>query len=188
MAVGQLARQVGQMPVALNAYSRVAALAPKTPGIRVQIARIYIEQDQQDSAMAALRSAVEAGEEKAMIGGMATQMANKIFQAYQKSDPKDPAEARKALDILAFAESNEKTPAMYFLKGAVNMTLGFTLMQEAGAEKSCDKAKAANEHLVNAQIDLPKGGSQFADNLKTMLPTLTQYADTPNQMIKAYCK
>jgi tetratricopeptide (TPR) repeat protein len=188
MAVGQLARQVGQMPVALNAYQKVIALAPKTPGVRLQVARIYMEQNQNDSALALLRSALEDGEDKALVGGMATTVANRIFQAYQKADPKDPNEAKKALEILTWSETLDKTPATYFLLGAVNMTLGFTLMQEAGPEKSCEKARAAKEYLTNAQIHLPKGGNQFAEQLKTMMPQLMQYADTPDQMAKAYCK
>ncbi|MGQ0766253.1 MAG: tetratricopeptide repeat protein [Gemmatimonadota bacterium] len=187
-AVGQLARQMGQLPVALNAYQKVIALAPKTPGVRLQVARIMMDQDQSDSAMALLRAALEDGEDKTLVGGMATTIANRIFTAYQRSEEKDQNQVKKALEILTWSETVDKTPATYFLLGVANMTLGFTQLQEAGAEKSCDKAKLAKDYLTNAQIHMPKGGNQFAEQLRALMPQLMQYADTPDQMTKAYCK
>lgn len=188
--VGQFSRQLGQLPVALNAYQRVAALAPKTPQVQLQIARIYMEQGLADEAMTAIRTAADAGEDKSMLAGLANSIANRLFQGYQKAEPKDPAVAVKALEVLAFAESNEKTPATYFLMGAINMSLGFTLLQEANTEKSCDKARGAKDYLTNAQIHLPKAGAspQFRDQLGGMMASLTQYSETPDQMVKAYCK
>jgi tetratricopeptide (TPR) repeat protein len=188
--VGQLARQQGQLPVALNAYQKIASVDPKTPRIQLEIARILMEQNQNDAALEALKAASAAGDDKAMVAGLANGVANRLFQAFQKSDPKDPALAAKTLEVLTFAESHEKSATTYLLMGAVNLVQGLTALQEAQPEKSCDKAKKAKDHMVEAQIHLPKAGAdpRLKDQVAGMLAQVTQYGEVPDQMVKAYCK
>ena len=61
-------------------------------------------------------------------------------------------------------------------------------MQEANTAKNCEGSKEAKGYIVDAEINLPKGGRQFAQQLAQILPALQQLSAYPDQMIKAYCK
>lgn len=184
--VAQFARQTGQMPVALNAYQKLLTINPKTPAINLQIARIQNEQGQVDEALTSVRAAQAAGDDKAAVAGIATAIADKIRKQYDAD--KQKATALKALEVLALADSVQPGNTIYFLKGLISFQVGAAVLQEAQAEKSCDLAKEAGNYLTDAEINLPKGGAQFAPQITQVMGQLQQYSAYPAQMQKAYCK
>ncbi len=184
--VAQLARQSGQMPVALSALDKIVAIDPKTKDILVQKARILNDMDRSDEAMAALQQALSAGDDKATISAMASAIANKQFRAFQAS--KDKAAGLAVLKTVEFAEHAQPTPTVYFLRGATYLTLATNTLQVANEAKDCEGSKESQNYFVEAQIALPKAGSQFADQLPPLMAIIAQYSSFPDQMIKAYCK
>ena len=186
MLVAQLARQTGQMSQALTAIEKVIAIDPKTSGINLQKAFVLSNQNQDDAAIEALKAALAAGDDKTQVAGVTNTIANKLFRQYGES--KDKAVALKALEVLKFSEEASPTPTAFFLRGALNLQLAVAALQEAQPEKSCEKSRAAKDYFVEAEINIPKGGTQFAAQIQQLMPTVAQYSPYPDQMIKAYCK
>lgn len=184
--VAQTARQSGQLPVALNAYQKLAAINPKAPAINLQIARILSEQGQIDPALEAVRAAQAAGDDKGAVSGIMASIADKLRKQYDTDKLKETA--LKALAILQEAEKVQASPTVSFLMGIVQFQYGAAVLTKANEEKSCEGSKEAGALLTDAQINLPKGGPQFPDQVKAVLPQLMQFASYPDQMIKAYCK
>lgn len=184
--VAQFARQTGQMPVAMNAIEKIIAIDPKAPGINLQRAVVLSGQNQDDQAVDALRAALAAGDDKTQVAGVANSVANKLFRQYGES--KDRAVALKGLEVLKFAEEAAPTAATFFLKGAFSLQLGVAALQEAQPEKSCEKSRAAKDYFVEAEINIPKGGTQFGPQIQQLMPTVQQYSPYPDQFIKAFCK
>jgi tetratricopeptide (TPR) repeat protein len=184
--VAQLARQVGQMPVALNAIEKITALDPKAAGINLQKAVVLNGLNQDDAAMEALRAALAAGDDKAQVSGVASTIANKLFRQYGES--KDKAVALKGLEILKFAEEAQPNETVYFLRGAFNLQLAVAVLQEANTAKSCEMSREAKDYFTEAEINIPKGGRAFATQIQQLMPTLQQYSPYPDQMIRAFCR
>lgn len=184
--VAQTARQMGQLPVALNAYQKLAAINPKTPAINLQIARILADQGQIDPAIEAVKAAQAAGDDKAAVSGIMASIADKLRKQYDTDKSKETA--LKALGILKTAEGIQPSETIYFLSGIIQFQLGATVLQKANEEKSCEGSKEAGSLLTDAQINLPKGGRTFATQIQQVLPQLMQFSSYPDQMIKAYCK
>lgn len=184
--VAQFARQTGQMPVALNALQKLQQINPKTPGINLQIARIQMEQGQVDPSIETIKAAVAAGEDKAGAAGLLTQIGNRMRTQYDST--KDKATGVRALEVLKLAEGIQPSETIYFLSGVLNFQLGAAVLQEANAAKSCEGSKEAKNFFADAEINLPRGGRQFAQQLGPVMQQFMQYKDYPDQMIKAYCK
>ncbi len=182
----QLARQTGQLPQALGFIEKVVAIDPKAAGINLQKAAVLSAMNQDDQAVEALRAALAAGDDKTQVAGVANTVANKLYRQYGES--KDKAVAEKGLEVLKFAEEAQPTPATFFLKGAFSLQLGVAALQEAQPEKSCEKSRAAKDYIADAEINIPKGGQQFAALIQQLMPTIAQYSSYPDQFIKAYCK
>lgn len=184
--VAQFARQTGQMPVALNAYEKLKAINPKTPGINLQIARILSEQGQTDSALAAVKEAQAAGDDKAAVAGILTQVGNKLFRQYGAE--KDTTVGVRAIEVLKLAESVQPSETIYFLLGYTQFQMGANMLQATNEAKSCDMARKAKDYFTDAQINLMKGGRQYAEQLTQVMPQVQQYGEYPDRMIKAFCK
>lgn len=187
MTQGQLARQAGQGPVAIEAFNKVIAVDPKTPGVNLQIAQIYSEQNKVEEMLGALRKAVEAGDDKKVAGGMALTKGNAMFKAFQTS--KAVADGDAALRVLNAADSLSASETAKFLMGATELTIGQTILTtDAAPNKSCDALKKAQGYLGNAQIHVPAGGRAFPDQAKAMMDGLGQLTAYSDQLGKAVCK
>ncbi len=186
MLNAQLARQAGQAPQALEAVKKALAINPKTDRANVMVAQIYMELNQPDSVIAALQRAEAAGDDKALIGGMALTVGNRMRTTFSQSKKVEDAQA--ALKVLAYSDKVNPTDNAKFLQGIINLTMGQQLLTEASAEKSCDKAKAANEAFTNAQIQIPPGGKAFPDQARAAMEGLTQLAPYGDKAQKALCK
>ena len=184
---GQLARQAGQAPVALEALNKVLSIDPKTPGANLQLAQIYGDQGKTEEMLAALRKAVAAGDDPKVAGGMALSKGNAMFKAFQASKKIEDGDA--ALRVLAIADSLNASETAKFLMGATEVTIGQTLLTtEAQPNKNCDAAKRADTYLANAQIHVPAGGKAFPEQAGQLMNGLSQLTAYSDQLKKAICK
>jgi tetratricopeptide (TPR) repeat protein len=190
ISVAQLARRNGQIPVALEAINKVAAINPKFPGLMLQKAAIFIEQDNLDSLRTTLRAAVDAGEDKATAAGMILPKGNALFQAYQKDSAKTVEQGEMILGIFAFADSLNPTTTSGFLMAATQVVMGQPLLARAQASRSCEDAKRANDLFISAQDLVRKNGrdpafAQAAGGVMQGAIQLQTYAD---QYRRAFCR
>lgn len=188
MSAAQLARQNGQIPQALEAINRALALNPKTPGVRLQKAAIFSEQNNLDSLKAVLRDAVANGEDKAVAGGMYLSKANALLQAYQRDSAKTVDAAERVLTEIGFADSLNATETTGFLKAVAQLNLGQMLLTRASEAKSCDDAKRTNDLLISSQDLIRKNGRQFGASAGQAMQGAIQLQDYADRAVKAFCK
>ncbi len=182
----QLARQNGQNPQALEAINRVLEIDPKYSGANLQKARIFLEQNNADSMVAALRAAVAAGDDKATAAAMVLPKAKDAMDAFQASH--DMADGQRALALASFSDSLKATSTSALLVGVTHLIMGQLQVTQAGQDKNCDLAKEGKDHLVNAQIILPRAGADYKDNVSQTMNSAMQLSDYADKVIKAFCK
>jgi tetratricopeptide (TPR) repeat protein len=190
ITVAQLARRNGQIPQALEAINKVLAINPKYPGVNLQKAAIFSEQNNVDSLRAALRVAVENGEDKATAAGMILPKANAAFQAYQKDSSKTVEGGDQVLSLLAFADSLNPTPTAGFLTAATMVVMSQPLLQRASETRSCADAKRTNEQLITAQDLIRKHGREpaFAQAAGGVMQGAIAYQEYADRSVRALCK
>ena len=188
ITVAQLARRNGQIPVALDAINKVLAINPKYPGVNLQKAAIFSEQDNVDSLKEALRAAVAAGEDKATAAQMILPKGNAMLQAYQKDTAKTVEQGDKILGIFAFADSLNPTSTSGFLMAATQVVMGTPLLTRAAANKSCEDSRRMNDMLISAQQLIQKHGRDFAAAAPGVMQGAMQMQTYADQYVKAFCK
>jgi len=188
ITVAQLARRNGQIPVALDAINKVLAINPKYPGVNLQKAAIFSEQDNIDSLKEALRAAVAAGEDKATAAQMILPKGNALLQAYQKDTAKTVEQGDKILGIFAFADSLNPTSTSGFLMAATQVVMGQPLLTRAQANKSCEDSRRMNDMLISAQQLIQKHGRDFAAAAPGVMQGAMQMQTYADQYVKAFCK
>ena len=188
ITVAQLARSNGQIPQALEAINKVAAINPKFPGLMLQKAAIFSEQDNLDSLRVTLRAAVDAGEDKATAAGMILPKANNLLQAYQKDSAKTVEGGERILALFAYADSLNPTPTSGFLQAVTIVVMGQPLLTRAAANKSCEDSRRMNDLLINAQQLIQKHGREFAQNAGPVMQGAMQMQGYADQYVKAFCK
>jgi tetratricopeptide (TPR) repeat protein len=188
ISVAQLARGNGQIPQALEAINKVAAINPKFPGLMLQKAAIFSEQDNLDSLKATLRAAVAAGEDKATAAGMLLPKGNALFQAYQKDTAKTVEGGDRILAIFAFADSLNPTPTSGFLQAATMVVMSQPLLARASETRSCPDARRTNDQLITAQELVRKHGREFGEAAGGVMQGAIQYQEFADRAVKAFCR
>jgi tetratricopeptide (TPR) repeat protein len=188
ISVAQLARRNGQIPQALEAINKVAAINPKFPGLMLQKAAIFSEQDNLDSLRVTLRAAVDAGEDKATAAGMLLPKANNLLQAYKKDSTKTVEGGERILALFAFADSLNPTPTSGFLQAATMVVMGQPLLTRAQANRSCEDSRRMNDMLINAQQLIGKHGREFAASAGQLMQGAMQLQGYADQYVRAFCR
>jgi alkylation response protein AidB-like acyl-CoA dehydrogenase len=75
-----------------------------------------------------------------------------------------------------------------FLYGAANTLAARTLVQQAAAARDCAGARKSKDYLVEAQINLPAGGSFAPQQAQQLIPLAMQLDGFADQVIAAVCK
>ncbi|WP_025412071.1 tetratricopeptide repeat protein [Gemmatirosa kalamazoonensis] len=188
-------RTAGQNQQALDVLNKVAQSNPQAKGINISRARIFSEMNQPDSALAALKSALTAGDSASTVALYAVSVGQNVFKAAQAS--KAIADFQRAVPFFEFANTTSATPEGQFLLGATQFSIGATLLQDinklargSAAEKrqGCDMSKTAQAAFTQAQINLPAGGKFNPTATQQMLAQLAQYSPYADQFAKALCK
>ena len=188
ISVAQLARRNGQIPQALDAINKVLAINPKYPGVNLQKAAIFSEQDNVDSLRETLRAAVAAGEDKEIAAGMILPKANNLFQAYQKDTAKTVEGGDHVLSLLAFSDSLNPTSTSGFLMAATMVVMAQPLLTRASETKSCADARRTNDQLIAAQDLVRKHGRDFGQAAGGVMQGAIAYQEYADKAVKAFCK
>ena len=188
MLLGQLSRQAGQGSQSLMALRKAVSLNPKIPSANLMIAQSFSEMGQTDSMVAALKAAEAAGDAKETIGGMALTAGNKMYRAWNATNPKNPDDAAPILGVLGYADQVNPSPTAKFLQGVINLVIGQTLLQSNAQTKSCDVANKASDALINANLLIPQGAKAFPDQAGQLMQALQQFTPFADSQKKALCK
>lgn len=183
----QLLIQTGQTAQAIEEAKRLVAVNPKIPGIWLPIAKAQSDAGAPpDTVLRSLRNAVAAGDSAGLVATYATGLG----QAEQKKavPAKDIEGFRRALTLLAFSDSVQKSAAAAFLQGATLVHKGQALLEQAREKKSCDMAKEATADFTQAQIFIPRGAAEFREPAGQLMGALQQLSPYGDQMVKALCK
>ena len=188
LSVAQLARRNGQLPQALEATNRLLTIDPKNATAALQKAQIYSEMDQVDSMVVAIRAAVTAGAPKDVAGGMILSKVNPWFSRWSKDSTKTVEEGERILGLLILSDSLNATPAAALLTGLAQLTLGQSLLVEAGKTRNCDMATKGKEYVSKSQEILPRAGRQFPNETANAMNGVTSLATYGDQVSKAVCR
>ena len=188
LSVAQLARRNGQLPQALEATNRLLTIDPKNATAALQKAQIYSEMDQVDSMVVAIRAAVTAGAPKDVAGGMILSKVNPWFSRWSKDSTKTVEEGERILGLLILSDSLNASPAAALLTGLAQLTLGQSLLVEAGKTRNCDMATKGKEYVSKSQEILPRAGRQFPNETANAMNGVTSLATYGDQVSKAVCR
>ncbi len=188
LSVAQLARRNGQLPVALDAISKVMALDPKNTTAALQKAQIYGEQDQLDSMTVAIRAAVEGGAPKDVAGGMLVAKIQPVFQKWSRDSTRTVEEGEKILALVMYADSLNASPAAALFAGLTQLQLGQGILGAAAQARNCEQATKGRDYVARAQEILPRAGRQFPEPTAQAMNGVMQLMPYGEQVVRAVCR
>lgn len=203
----QTLRVAGRVPESIDASKKALELNPYIPNGWLLVAQAYINQQQQDSAIVALRNSTVAGDNADMIAGMASGVGNqlRLAGAAAKSVPI----LEQGVAVLQFADSvaaladqvgpetarrprqqatGETKSRVKFILGATAVTLAQTAGVEAAPAKSCELATKADNALITAQIALPGGAAFNQQATLQLLQSIPEFQAYIAQLKGQVCK
>jgi predicted Zn-dependent protease len=191
----QTLRLAGQLPQSLAAAQTAVKLDPKTEHGFLRIAQAQMDLNQPDSAMATLRQAVAAGEDKATVGQFFLVLGNKAYKDASAEQPKTREDSVKlrgdfqhAESLLAVSDSTAPSAPAKFVLGVSAFKIGDLAIRLNQKDKQCDDAKLAESSFLTAQINIAAGGSVDPKTAQQLLAALEQYRPAVEGQIKKYCK
>jgi len=178
-------KSAGQGQQALDALTK--AMAAKIPVDKGAFLRLTLlkELNRNDEIVPAVRDLVSSGDTSSAVRSMLIAQG----QAQAKGGTADDFAA--SIKTLLYADSISKGQVKQqagFVLGSTYLRFAQVKLQAAQAGKSCPLAKEAKEMIVNAQIELPKGGQLYAETMRTLMGAAMQLDGSADQMVKAYCK
>jgi tetratricopeptide (TPR) repeat protein len=182
-------RKAGQPQQAIESQRKALSIDGKLENGWLQIAQIYNDLEQADSAMAAVKQAVSAGNDKALAGGLALQVADKARRKAAASKKLD--EFRAAASLIKSADEVVPTDLKgnaAFLAGANNLQFGAQALTEAREAKNCALIKEAQTALTDAQQQIAAGGRTNPQTAGQLMGMLGQVMPFGEQLAKAICK
>ena len=191
----QALKNAGKLPEAKAAYANLLRLNPKLEHGWLQIAQINESMGQPDSALAALKMAVQSGSDSAsFVAQYALSIGNSKYKAANALKMGEPADnqvkraaMQQAITYLALSDSLAPSPTPKFLLGVAYFTVAQTAATDAPKLKSCDLATTADQALNKAQINLTQGGSTAPDAARQYLGFAAQFRPAIDGQIKKFC-
>ncbi len=185
----QAQRTAGQNQQAIETLKKALTLDPKVERGQVQIAQLYAEVKQLDSAYAALVIA-DRGLDSVLVGDVALSIGN-TTQRELKPESTEP-EYATVINFLTLADANASSPERRqqakFLIGAVSVRHGQALLKAGGETRNCQMVKAAKEQFAIAQVNVPAGGRFAPQVAGQLMQALGQLIPAGEQTEKAVCK
>ena len=178
-------RNAGQVQQSLEALTK--ALAAKIPVENGGYLRLTMlkELNRDAEIVPAARELVAAGDTSSAIRSMVVA----VGQAQAKGGTEDDFVA--SVKTLVYADSISKGQVKQqagFILGSTYVRYAQLKLQAAQAQKSCPLAKEAKNLLGDAQIQLPKGGALYADQMRQLMGAAMQLDTGADGLIKAYCR
>ena len=138
-----------------------------------------------DSVAGSLSRGVEHGDDRGTVARFATALG---AAAARSGTPDTITALRTAIQFYKLADRVQASDSTAYYIGATTVSLAQRLGVDARNSRRCETAKEMQSVVVDAQVNLVKGGRAFpipaAERLK-FVPTLTTYAD---QLEKALCR
>ncbi|MBX3175437.1 MAG: tetratricopeptide repeat protein [Gemmatimonadaceae bacterium] len=212
----QALRQSGDLPGSINAAKRALEINPYIPSAWLQITQGYMQLQQPDSALVALRHATAAGDNADLIASVASSIGNQmrvradsVRLDIRPDSTKDIPEFQRAIAVLQFADSvamltdevgpsearrprvqasGETRARVKFILGAAGAQLALAAGTKAGKDRSCELTAIADEGLLTAQINLPAGGQFDPQAAGSLLQSIPAVQNFLEQLKQAYCK
>jgi tetratricopeptide (TPR) repeat protein len=203
----QTLRTNGQALDALEASKRALQINPNIQNGWVLLAQGYLEQQQQDSAMAALRRGKDAGESADFIAAIASGIGNQL--RIRGNEAKSLDTLRAAVALLQFSDtvaqlSDEVGPPdarrqrvvatpetrsrVKFILGAASVQLAQLLAAESASGRNCELAREADQALITAQINLPGGAAFNQASTVQLMQSIPEFQAYITQLQGQVCK
>jgi len=185
----QAQRAAGQTQQAVETLKKALVLDPNVERGQLQIAQLYGELKQPDSAYAALIAA-DKGADSVLVGDVALDLGNKAQRALTADSPE--IDYTNTINYLTLADNNATSPEgkqqAKFLVGAVALRHGVALLKVGGESRNCAMVKLASAQFAIAQVNVPAGG-RFAPQIAGQyMLALGQMLPQAAQAEKAICK
>lgn len=182
----QLLRRAGQLDRARAAADRLVARAPRTEHAWLQRAQIQAAlSEPADSILASLRTGADNGEDRELVARYSATLGQAASRAAAGRSIED---LRAAVRYYKLAETLQPSDTTAYLLGASSGVLGQRLADDARARRSCDLAKEMRDALVDAQINLPRGGRAFPGPANEALTGLSRFLPYAEQLERALCR
>jgi predicted TPR repeat methyltransferase len=181
-------RKAGQLPAASQSLKQALAIDPKAPGLQMLLAQIYVDQNQPDSAIVAVKADVAADpSNKTRDAAFLVSLGGAAYKAGEAS--KQPADYLKAVTLLTASDEIEPSANAKFFLGVS----AFRLLAAAAPElqkktATCDQAKQAGNYLTMINTNMPAGGSVSPETAKQILGAAAQYQPFVDGRTKQLCK
>lgn len=187
VSAADMYRNAGQLQQATQALNKALQVDPKAPRANLALAQIYADMNQPDSAIAALRAGLAAGDSASVVAGLAAQIGQRAYQAASQSKSRE--DYMRAIPFLRFADQTSPSNPVKFVLGVSAYTAGLSAVQEAQQAKSCDLARTAKEMFgVSNQAIVGGGGTVDANTAGQIMSGLQQASPYADQLIGALCR
>lgn len=181
----QTLKSSGNATAALAETKRALAANPRLPHGYLQLAQLELEANQPDSALAAIESAAQNGEDTTTVAQFALARGNAMYKAATGTQKR--LDFQRAMQFLSVANRLGHSPEAKFLLGASALSVSQSAATEAPASKSCDLSKLADESLTEAEINLVSGGAVAPDAAKQYLDYVAKLRPYVADQVKAFC-
>lgn len=180
-------RSAGQLPAAKMSIQRALELDPKASGANLLLATIYVDLNQPDSAVAAVKADAAADSTgKARDAQFLLSIGSTAYKAAVAS--KNIDDFKKAIEVLKASDEMSPSPNAKFLEAAS----AFTVVQQLGNTlpntKACADAKLGQDMLTVVSTNMPQGGSVNPEIAQQILSAVPQYQAFFDGSAKRYCK
>ncbi len=185
----QAQRAAGQTQQAVATLRTALKLDPNVEKGQLQLAQLFNDLKQPDSAYAALVVA-RKGADSALAGDVALSLGN---AAQRDLKPETPdAEYASTLNFLTLADATVTTPERRqqakFLIGVVSTKRGQALLKAGVDGKNCALVRQAKEQFATAQVNIPAGGRFAPQAAGQYMTFLGQLIPSSEQAEKSICK
>ena len=180
--LAQQQRNAGQIQ---QSIATLRTLPAGTPRVNLLLAQAYVEMNQPDSALAALRTA-RTSDSASAIAPFALSIGNNIYRAAGPAKNKD--DLKRALSFLSLSDTLSPSPQAKLLIGISSFTLGQIAATDAGKSKNCALAREAQEAFANASIAIPQGASVSQQAATQYMQYLQQFTPVVDNQVKQFCK
>jgi predicted Zn-dependent protease len=184
----QQLRGAGQTQQAVEALKRALAIDPNVERGQAQLAQLFMDLKQPDSAYATLEVA-DKGADSVLVGDLALAFA----QARSREARTSGAEAdyKSALAFADLSDKNAMTPEKRqlakFLTGATQLTYGQSLLKAGAEGRRCEPIKQAQGLFTDAQINIPQGARSNPQQAGQLMQALGQLSTAADQQARAIC-
>ena len=181
-------RKAGQIPAAVQSLHQALAIDPKAPGLQMLLAQLYVDQNQPDSAVAAVKADVAAdASNKTRDAAFLVSLGGAAYKAAEGT--KKPEDYMKAVSLLQASDEIEPSAnAKFFLGVSAFRLLAGVAPELQKKTATCADAKAAGNYLAMINTNMPAGGSVSPPTAQQIMGAAGQYQQFIDARTKQLCK